>query len=60
MELALAYSDYLSAVYAIRFRPENINSEVHPKLDTIVKVLAVYVNQDTPYILSKRIMNVLP
>ena len=60
MELALAFSDYLSAVYAIRFRPENINSEVHPKLDTIVKVLAIYVNQDTPYILSKRIMNVLP
>ena len=46
--------------YAIRFRPENFNSEVHSKLDSIVKVLAVYVNQDTPYILSKRIMNVLP
>ena len=59
-DLALAFSDYLEKVYAIRFRPENFNSEVHSKLDSIVKILAVYVNQDTPYILSKRIMNVLP
>ena len=58
-DLAIAFSDYLEEVYAIRFRPENFNSEVHSKLDSIVKVLAVYVNQDTPYILSKRIMNVL-
>ena len=59
-DLAVAFSDYLEEIYAIRFRPENFYSEVHSKLDSIVRVLAVYVNQDTTYILSKRIMNVLP
>ena len=55
-ELAVAFSDYLKEVFAIRFLPENINSEGHANLDTIVKCLSVYVNQETPYVLSKRIM----
>ena len=55
-DLAVAFSDYLEEVYAIRFLPENINSEGHANLDTIVKCLSVYVNQETPYVLSKRIM----
>lgn len=56
MDLAVAFSNYLEEVYAIRFLPENINSEGHANLDTIVKCLSVYVNQETPYVLSKRIM----
>lgn len=55
-DLAVAFSDYLKEVFAIRFLPENINSEGHANLDTIVKCLSVYVNQETPYVLSKRIM----
>ncbi|MGN0195011.1 MAG: hypothetical protein ACI4AE_00970, partial [Candidatus Cryptobacteroides sp.] len=56
MDLAVAFSDYLEEVYAIRFLPENINKEGHPKLETVVNFLSVYVNQETPYVLSKRIM----
>lgn len=55
-DLAVAFSNYLEEVYAIRFLPENINAEGHANLDTIVKCLSVYVNYETPYVLSSRIM----